>query len=88
MTANYQLASASGWSAAGIALPKARGLGAMAALRPVTRNLLRGRRWLDALKRSRRAPGGGGGPQPPSEHDPVADSIWDDPELWMLIMIH
>jgi len=47
--------------------------------------LLRSRQWLDGLRRRRRAPGGGGS-QPPDDQ-PRSVSIWDDPDLWML-MIH
>ena len=87
MSENYQSASAfAGWPAPGLARP--RGLGAtFAGLGPVAMTLLKSRQWLDALKR-RRGPAGGGGPQEPPEHNLEADSIWDDPMLWTLIMMH
>lgn len=49
--------------------------------------LLRSRQWLDGLiRRRRRGPFGNGGSEP-QEEQPRETSIWDDPNLWML-MIH
>jgi hypothetical protein len=48
--------------------------------------LLRGRQWLDGLRRRRRRIPGDGGSHPPDDQ-PRSVSIWDDPDLWML-MIH
>ena len=61
--------------------PRRAGLG------PVAAALSRVRQWLDGYQRRRRQrPPGNGGSEPPEDH-PRDISIWDDPNLWML-MIH
>jgi hypothetical protein len=61
--------------------PRRAGLGGVAA------GLSRVWQWLDGDQRRRRQrPPGNGGSQPPEDH-PRETSIWDDPNLWML-MIH
>jgi hypothetical protein len=90
MSANYQPASAiGGWPVVAPARVP-RGLGERAPLfEAVTRMLLRARQLFEPFKRmQRKEPRGGGGPEEPSEDYPRGDSIWDDPVLWMLIMMH
>ena len=68
------------------ALPCALGA-KLAALGPVAAALLRVRELREALSRGcfRRRPENGG-PETPREDHSQSDSIWDDPELWMLMM--
>jgi hypothetical protein len=71
---------------AGLAGPGLR-QGSRAGLGAVATALARTRHWLERFDRNRhRPPSGNGGSEPPEEHR-RNDSIWDDPELWML-MIH
>ena len=79
-----------GWPAGAPTLAPPRRLGARAALvGAVTTAFLRARQLLEALKGMRREQqGAGGGPEGPSEDHSKYDSIWDDPELWMFIMMH
>jgi hypothetical protein len=50
---------------------------------------LKTRQMREALQRTwRRRPTGDGGPHSPWEDHPEGDSIWDDPMLWVLIMMH
>jgi hypothetical protein len=89
MPANYQTASAiDSWPELAPPLEPARGLDIGAALSGMTAMaLLRARQLLEAFKGKRpEPPGGGGGPEKPSEDHPQYDSIWDDPVLWMLMM--
>ena len=47
------------------------------------------RQMREALQRTwHRRPTGNGGPHSPREDDLEGDSIWDDPMLWVLIMMH
>lgn len=47
------------------------------------------RQMREALRRTwRRLPAGNGGPRSPWDDHPEGDSIWDDPMLWVLIMMH
>ncbi len=46
------------------------------------------REMLDALRTRRQRPPGNGGPHSPWEDPDAGDSIWDDPMLWVLIMMH
>jgi hypothetical protein len=91
MRANCQAASAfAGWPAPGLNFARPRSLGTgWAAAGAVAAVLLRGRQWLEVLKQRRcRGPGRGDGPQEPSHDRFDTDSIWDDPELWLMIMMH
>ena len=67
-----------------------RGLRAsLAALGPVAAALLRLRELGEALNRRWfKRPSGNGGPETPPEDHSGSDSIWDDPELWMMITMH
>jgi hypothetical protein len=67
-----------------------RGLGAgLGALGPVAAALLRLRELREALNRRWfKRPSGNGGPETPPEDHSRSDSIWDDPELWTMIMMH
>jgi hypothetical protein len=50
---------------------------------------LKTRQMGEALQRRwDRHPTGSGGPHSPWEDHPEGDSIWDDPMLWVLIMMH
>jgi hypothetical protein len=49
--------------------------------------LLRVRQLLEVVKRTwRQHPVGSGGPGMPPQDNPERSSIWDDPELWLLMM--
>jgi hypothetical protein len=65
-----------------------RGLAAnLAALGPVAAALLRVRELREALnQRWFKRPSGNGGPETPPEDHSTRNSIWDDPELWLLMM--
>jgi hypothetical protein len=78
-----------GGSAAPLALAPPRGPGTrLAAFGPVATALLRARCFLEALKGTPRKRSGGDGPPEPPEDHPAADSIWDDPLLWMMLAMH
>ena len=73
-----------------LAFASPRGLGAgLAALGSVAATLLRPRELREALNRRwfKRSSGNGGSETPPEDHS-GSDSIWDDAELWMMIMMH
>jgi hypothetical protein len=64
-------------------------LGASPAARgPVAAALLKARQLFEALKGTPRKRPGGDGPQEPPEDQAAADSIWDDPLLWMMLAMH
>ena len=74
----------------GLVFASPRGLRAgLAALGPVAAALLRLGELRDALNRRWfKRPSGNGGPETPPEDHSGSDSIWDDPELWMMITMH
>ncbi|MGC2304237.1 hypothetical protein [Candidatus Binatus sp.] len=88
MSATYPTSAFVSLPAPAFASP--RGLGAgLAALGPVAAALLRLRELHDALNRRWfKRPSGNGGPETPPEDHSGSDSIWDDSELWMMIMMH
>lgn len=77
-----------GWSELSFALAPPGGLDSSPAqLGPVGTAAIRVRRFLEALKDARRkCPAGRPGPEEPREEHAAADSIWDDPSLWMLML--
>ena len=88
MNTNYQTAAFAGCPASRLTLAPPLSLGAKpGALGLVATALLRGRELLQTLNRRwrKRHTGNGGPEMPPEDHAP-RDSIWDDPELWMLMM--
>jgi hypothetical protein len=90
MSTNYQTAAFAGCPASRLTLAPPFGFGArLGALGLVLTALLRGRELLQTLNRRwRKRRTGNGGPGMPPEDHPTSDGIWDDPELWMLIMMH
>jgi len=90
MSANSQTAfGTAGWSGAPLALVPPRDLATNPPARgPVAAALLKTRQFLEALKGAPRKRPGSGGPQEPPEDHPAADSIWDDPLLWMMLAMH
>jgi hypothetical protein len=51
--------------------------------------LLRARRALaERLSMWRERFAGNGGREPPPDEQPAGESIWDDPTLWLLMMMH
>jgi hypothetical protein len=90
MSANSQTVfGTAGWSGAPLALVPPRDLGTSpAALGPVAAALLKARQFFEALKGTPRKRPGGDGPQEPPEDQAAADSIWDDPLLWMMLAMH
>ena len=90
MSANSQTAfGTAGWSGAALALVPPRDLGTCPAARgPVAAALLKARQFFEALKGTPGKRSGGGGPQEPPEDPAAADSIWDDPLLWMMLAMH
>jgi hypothetical protein len=91
MSANYQTASGTaGWRALAPTLLPPRDFGVTAAVSEArTTVLLRVRQLLEMFKGIwRQQAGGGGDPETSSEDHPEGDSIWDDPVLWTLIMMH
>jgi hypothetical protein len=104
MTANSRASLFADWPLNGHpSLPRLRGLASsasgggigrgdlgagLAALASSALALDARRRWREALGRWLCATGeASGSPTPPEDHPP-SESIWDDPELWMLIMMH
>ncbi|MBO0736017.1 MAG: hypothetical protein J2P48_05540 [Alphaproteobacteria bacterium] len=84
MSANHQASAFAGALTPGQALPL-RGLcSRIAKLAPVASALFHPRRLRDALdslwRKSR-------GPEMPPEDDRPGDGIWDDAELWIMIMM-
>ena len=90
MSTNYQTAAFAGCPASRLPLAPPLGLGAgLGGLGAVAAALLRSREFFERLShRWHRRPAGNGGPGMPPEDHPMSDSIWDDPVLWMLIMMH
>jgi hypothetical protein len=89
MSANYQTSAFAGCPASRLTPAPPLGLGArLGALGPVATALLRGRELLERFgRRRRKRPAENGGSEtPPPEDHPTNDRIWDDPELWMLMM--
>jgi hypothetical protein len=90
MGTNYPTASAvNSWHEGVPALMPPYGLGGRAGVfGPVKTIFLRVRRWLEtfnAMRREHTRGGGGPPPIPPEDHRKY-DSIWDDPELWTMMM--
>ena len=77
-----------GWPIAEPGLAPQRGIGSGLQLLSSVAAVLRKKcQALEALQRSwLQRPTGNGGPPAPNGEDPVYDSIWDDPLLWMLMM--
>ena len=91
MSATYQSASGpDGWGALPPTLLPPRDLAARAAVfGPVAKAWLTAHRLLEALTGTGpKQAGGGHSPEAPPEGHHEGDSIWDDPVLWMLIMMH
>lgn len=76
------------WSVASLGVAPPHGARAgLTTLAPVATARIGARQLLEALKgmRHRRRPRSTGPEEPPEEHT-VADSIWDDPSFWMLML--
>ena len=88
MSATYKTPAFLGLPAPAFASPRGLGVG-LAALGPAAAALLRLGELRDALNRRWfKRPSGNGGPETPPEDHSGSDSIWDDPELWMMITMH
>src|ERR1700681_1382285 len=77
------------WSVASLSWAPPRGFGAsLAALGPIATAFLKVRQFFEALKGTpRNGPIGGGPQEQPEECDfPAADSIWNDPAFWILLI--
>ena len=87
MSANYQTSAFAGCPVSQLPLAPPRLGASLGVLGAVAAALLRGRELLESLNRRwRNRRTGNGGPETPPEDHATRDSIWDDPELWMLMM--
>jgi hypothetical protein len=92
MSANLVKAmTMTGWSDAMPvgSLPR-NGFAGDTAVGPVAAALFRIGKFFRAIRGTRRElpPGSGGPGEPPEEEWPQDDDPWNDPPLWMLIMMH
>jgi hypothetical protein len=90
MSVNCQATSAiADWPMSEPAPVTQRGIGSGTSLpRPVATAFRKTRQMLAVLRAWHQRPTGNGGPEVPWEDPDARDSIWDDPMLWVLIMMH